>query len=110
MAEKLDGDSYLQFLNYLIRKHGKIIIVIDSVSYHKSKKLEKFYAENADKLKVFYFPKYSPKMNPQEQVWRRIKKWLATRIWFTKEELEEQVSYALNNPEFAVKIYDYLMR
>jgi hypothetical protein len=35
---------------------------------------------------------------------------LAGRIWFTKDELEEQLVYALNNPEFAVKIYDYLMR
>lgn len=110
MAEKLDSDSYLQFVSHLIKKHGKIIIVIDSVSYHKSKKLKIFYEENVDKLKVFYFPKYSPKMNPTEQVWRRIKKWLAGRIWFTKDELEEQLVCALNNPEFAVKIYDYLVR
>jgi len=110
MADKLNSDSYLQFIKHLIRKYEKIVIVIDSVSYHRSKKLKEFYKENEERLKVFYFPKYSPKMNPTEQVWRRIKKWLAGRIWFTKEELEEQLVSALNNPEFAVKIYDYLVR
>jgi transposase len=64
--------------------YGKVILVIDSVSYHKSKKTLKFYEENKDRLKVIYLPKYSPKMNPTEQVWRKMNKWLATRIWFTK--------------------------
>lgn len=110
IAEKLNTETYLQFVKHLMNLYGKIVTVIDSVSYHKSKKAKKFYEENEDRLKVFYFPKYSPKMNPTEQVWRRIKAWLATRIWFTKIELEEQLCCALNNRDFIVKIYDYLVR
>lgn len=110
IAEALDTETHLQFVKHLMNLYGKIVIVIDSVKYHTSKASLKFYEENKDRLKVIYFPKYSPKMNPTEQVWRKIKKWLATRIWFTKNELEEQVTLALNNRDFAVGIYDYLVR
>lgn len=110
MADALNTETYLQFISHQIKLYEKIVIVIDSVRYHTSKTAQKFYDKNKERLKVIYFPKYSPKMNPTEQVWRKIKKWLATRIWFTKNELEEQVAYALNNRDFAVRIYDYLVR
>ena len=55
-------------------------------------------------------PAYSPELNPIEQVWKKIKKWLATKIWFSVEELQQQLIKALNNPNFMIKIYDYYVR
>jgi len=86
-------------------------MVIDGVKYHFEKKnVQKYYEENKDRLMVIQLPAYSPKLNPIEQVWKKIKKWLATRLWNTVEELEQQLVSALNNPDFMVKIYDYYVR
>lgn len=111
MADNLDFSTYLPYIESLLRKCGKLVIVIDGAKYHFEKEhVQEFYKRNVDCLKIVQFPPYSPELNPIEQVWKKIKKWLATRIWYTKEELEQQLVYALNNPDFMVKIYDYLMR
>jgi len=111
MADNLDFSTYLPYIESLLRKYGKLVIVIDGAKYHFEKAhVQEFYKNNEHCLKIIQLPPYSPELNPIEQVWKKIKKWLATRIWFTKEELEQQLVYALNNPDFMVKIYDYLMR
>lgn len=111
ISDKLNAQTYLPYIESLIRKYGKIIIIIDGVRYHFEREhVQKFYEENEDKLKVIQLPAYSPKLNPIEQVWKKIKQWLATRIWYTKQELEQQLVIALNNPDFMVKIYDYYVR
>lgn len=111
MADNLDFNAYLPYVKSLLRRYGKIVVVLDGAKYHFEKEhVQEFYKGNEERLKVIQLPPYSPELNPIEQVWKKIKKWLATRIWFTKEELESQLAYALNNPIFMVKIYDYLMR
>lgn len=111
MADNLDSGSYLPYVKSLLRKHKKLVIVVDGAKYHFEKEhVQKFYKDNEDCLKIIQLPPYSPELNPIEQVWKKIKKWLATRIWFDKEELEKQLVYTLNNPDFMVKIYDYFMR
>ena len=111
IADKLNNETYLQYIKSLVRKYKKIIIVIDGVRYHFEKEhVQKFYEDNKDKIKVMQLPAYSPKLNPIEQTWKKVKNWLATRVWLTKEELQNQLIIALNNPDFKVKIYDYFMR
>lgn len=111
MAEKLNNETYLAYIKHLIKKHDKIVLVLDGVKYHFEKKhVQEFYQQNSNVLKIIQLPAYSPQLNPIEQVWKKIKSWLATTIWFTKEELEQKLTEALNNPEFMVKIYDYYLR
>lgn len=101
----------MPFVKSLLRKYKKIIIVIDGVKYHFEKDhVQKFYEKNKDCLKVMQLPAYSPELNPIEQVWKKIKKFLATKPWFSVEELQHQLINALNNPKFMVKIYDYYVR
>ena len=106
--EKCNWETWLQFLKSLIRKYGKILIVVDGAKYHFEKKhVQKFYEENKDKLVVVQLPAYSPDLNPIEQSWKKIKKWLAITIWATKEEFEMKLIEALNNPDFKVKMFDF---
>ena len=109
--ERCNAQTYLQYLASLLRKYGKIAILIDGAKYHFEKEhVRKFYAEHTDTLKVIQLPAYSPQLNPIEQTWKKIKQWLAIRIWNTKEELQQQLSIALNNEEFMIPIYGYLRR
>jgi len=96
------------FIKSLLRKYKKILIVIDGVKYHFEKEhVQKFYEENKDNLKVIQLPPYSPELSPIEQVWKKIKNWLAITPWGTKEEFEKKLISALNNPFFMTKMFDY---
>lgn len=51
---------------------------------------------------------YSPELNPTEQVWRKVKRWLALRLWMNKEELKDQFICAFESDLAMVPIYEYL--
>jgi transposase len=108
--EKANAQTWLQFLKSLLRKYGKILIVVDGAKYHFEKALvQKFYEDNKDKLVVIQLPPYSPKLNPIEQTWKKIKKWMAITPWGSKDEFEMKLVGALNNPDFMSKMFDYYL-
>jgi len=108
--EKCNWKTYLQFLKSLIRKYGKILIVVDGAKYHFEKQhVKRFYEEKKDALKVIQLPAYSPELNPIEQCWKKVKKWIATSIWATKEEFEERIAEVLGNKDYRTKLYDYYL-
>ena len=105
--ERCNFQTWLQFLKSLLRKYGKILIVVDGAKYHFQKEnVQKFYKENSHRLIVVQLPPYSPELNPIEQVWKKIKKWLAITPWATEKEFEMKLMEALNNPDFMVKMFD----
>lgn len=106
--EKCDWKTWLQFLESLLRKHEKILIVVDGAKYHFERKhIQKFYEDNKQRLIVVQLPAYSPDLNPIEQTWKKIKKWLAISIWSTKNEFEMKLAAAMNNKDFMVKMFDF---
>jgi len=107
-AEKCNNQTYLQFLRSLLRKFGKVLIIIDGAKYHFEKEhVQKFYEEKKEFLEVIQLPAYSPELNPIEQTWKKIKKWLAISVWGTEEEFEMKIAEALNNKDFMTKLYEY---
>lgn len=106
--EACNHETYLQFIRSLLRKYKKILIVVDGASYHFEKEhVQRFYKNKEEELIVLQLPPYSPELNPTEQVWKKLKKWLAITPWSTKEEFEQKLVLALNNPDFMAKLYDY---
>ena len=106
--ERCNFQTWLQFLKSLLRKYEKILIVVDGAKYHFEKEhVQKFYEENKHRLVIVQLPPYSPNLNPIEQVWRKIKKWLAITPWATEKEFEMKLAEALNNPDFKVKMFEY---
>ena len=99
---------WLQFLKSLLRKYGKIVIVVDGAKYHFEKKhVQQFYENNKHRLVVIQLPPYSPQLNPIEQSWKKVKQWLAITPWATEKEFEMKLVEALNNPDFNVKMFEY---
>ena len=106
--EKCNFQTWLQFLSSLLGKYGKILIVVDGAKYHFEKEhVQKFYEKNKHRLVIIQLPPYSPNLNPIEQVWKKIKKWLAMTPWATEKEFEMKLAEALNNPDFMVKMFEY---
>lgn len=56
-----------------INTDKKIVIFMDNTKFHTSKMMENFYFDNRDRLKIMLLPRYSPYMNPQENIWRNLK-------------------------------------
>ena len=106
--EKCNNETYLQFLKSLLRKYEKVLIVVDGAKYHFEKEhVQSFYEEKKEVLKVIQLPAYSPELNPIEQTWKKIKKWMAISIWATKEEFEMKIAEALNKQDFMTELYEY---
>ena len=71
---RLNSDSYTQFLQDILKKTTKYIILIqDGARYHTSKAMKEFFEKHADRLTVYQLPSYSPDYNPIEKLWKKIK-------------------------------------
>ena len=55
------------------------VIVMDNASFHRKAALEKMAAEYP--VKLIFLPPYSPDLNPIEQVWANMKRWLKRNLY-----------------------------
>ncbi len=97
--------NFVKFLESLYKKHKKLLLVMDNVSAHFTKMAKIFYKEN--KVRVIPLPKYSPQCNPIELYWRAVKKNIANKEFFNREELREVVSAAFKDKSLMPIISEY---
>lgn len=84
--------------------------MVDGAKYHFEKKhVQKFYEKNKENIILIQLPPYSPQLNPIEQTWKKVKKWLAITPWATEEQFEMKLVEALNNSDFMTKMYEYYL-
>ena len=58
---------FLTFLRRLVRQVGrKAFLIVDGHPVHRAAAVKHWVAEHADRLRLFYLPGYSPKLNPDE--------------------------------------------
>lgn len=65
-------EAHLEHLIEL-NPNKKILVFMDNAPTHKSVKIQAFYQKNKDTLEVILLPRYSPYMNPQENIWHYLK-------------------------------------
>lgn len=70
------------------------IVVMDNLSIHKNKEIEKFINSAGAELK--YLPPYSPDLNPIEKMWSKMKSFLRKWKIRTKEFLPAAIDKALS--------------
>jgi transposase len=82
--DKFNGDSFIALLVQLTRYYrGKTVhLITDNVPYHKAPKVRKWVETNSDKIKLHFLPKYSPKLNATEYVWRKVKRMTTHNRYF----------------------------
>jgi len=95
---KLNADSYIDFLQSVLSKTRKHIILIqDGAPYHKGKKIKAFIEKNQHRLTVFTLPSYSPDYNPIEMLWKKIKVTGTHLTYFpTFDDLKSKVNEMLD--------------
>ena len=105
--EKINGESFLAFVESLVKLYPKLVLIMDNVGTHLTTDLRNFYKTN--NIVIIRFPKYSPQLNPIEQYWKNIKQWLGTKLPLTYDGLKTILGRALKDTSLWPKSYGYLV-
>lgn len=73
--QAFDSEAVIRFLKILLEQiAGKILIIWDGASIHRSKVLRQFLSEGgAKRIHLERLPAYAPDLNPDEGVWHYLK-------------------------------------
>ena len=86
----LNSETSLQFLEQVkgyrdrLLKNARnlkslpVLLLWDNASFHKSKEVKQWLEQNPGVVELMNFPTYCPELNPQEHVWKAMKKRLAS--------------------------------
>jgi len=84
----INSTSVIEFLKRLLKYDAergirKTIVILDNARFHRSKAVKEFAKENSQRLILIFQPPYWPELNPQENIWNWMKKFIATATAFT---------------------------
>lgn len=72
--KSINSERYIQFFKQLLKgRQRPLILVVDRASFHCSREVREFVRAHRHQLRIFYLPKGSPDLNPDEQVWNEVK-------------------------------------
>lgn len=72
--QTVNAERYIQFLAQLIRgRQRPLILLVDQAPFHHAHSVRQFVRAHRSQLRVFFLPKRSPELNPDEQVCNEIK-------------------------------------
>ena len=87
-----NSESFREFLEGIRRDHPKFYMVLDNVSYHKSKSIQKYVESTGGDIAFEFLPPYTPQLNPIETAWRDLKRRLAGRYFKSADELKHAIT------------------
>lgn len=102
---------FIQFLRRLIQQaNRRVVLILDRHPVHRSRKVQRWLAEHADQIRVFYLPGYSPELNPDEMLNNDVKaNALGSRRPHNQDELMQNIRGYLrhrkNKPEVVKKYF-----
>ncbi len=96
--KNINSEQYIGFLKQLIEARDRpLIMVVDHAGFHGSKEVREFVRAYRAEPRVFFLPKSSPELNPDEQVWNEIKdKKIGRQPVKNKADPRERLYSALN--------------
>ena len=107
MAQWKNSETFITFLEHLlVEKYptGRLILVLDRASYHKSAASLAALSLFEHRTLVIWLPAYCTELNPIERFWRHLKDLAcANHLWDSLEEVIEKVEQILhqqNIPDF----------
>ena len=92
-----EGTSVVRFLSHLLRQiRGKVIVIWDGARIHRCKQVKAFLAAGAaQRLRLIRLPAYAPELNPDEGVWRWLKRSLGNVCCVDLPELKDELRRAM---------------
>lgn len=97
--KSINGVRYVEFLQQVL--HGRtrpLIVIADRARFHTSAEVRRFVRAHRHQLRMYFFPPYSPELNPDEQLWNEIKhRQLARQPILNKADLKKRIRAALQS-------------
>jgi transposase len=83
-GERYNTETFTAFIEQLLRyyKGKKVHLIVDNAPWHKTKKLRKWLQGIKDLIEVHFLPKYAPKLNAAEYIWKETRKWVSHNRFF----------------------------
>ena len=107
--KKMNAKSFLKSLYKIRRRFGRIILIIDRAPWHRAKKVQRYFAEHRREMKIVWFPRGCPDMNPVEECWRQAKKEVnGGRVHESFEAMKKELRNFLRYNEFKQDMVKYL--
>ena len=88
-CDHANSDSVMELLEKLRQKYGRVFLICDNASAHKSKKIQEYMGKAKGKVVLWYPLSYTPHHNPIEVVWRELKRAIAGRYFDKFEEMHK---------------------
>jgi len=108
--DKFNAVTFVEYLKELHWKYGKIALILDRASVHKSNKVKEFLAKNPD-VKLIWLPKGSPYLNMIEQCWKISKYTLLVSEYYAMfSVMNNAVSQYFRTTKFKLDIVNYIFR
>ncbi len=108
--DKFNAVTFVEYLKELHWKYGKIAIMLDRASVHKSKKVKEYLANNRD-VKLIWLPKGSPYLNMIEQCWKISKYALLVSEYYAMfTMMNDAVSKYFRRTRFKLDVANYIFR
>ena len=93
-APRFKKEETLEFFKQLVRRYGKVAVIMDKAGPHTSHLVSDFINDNRDKIHVRYFPTGWPELNPIESCWNTFKR--QTFIHYTYASVDDRISTIMN--------------
>ena len=108
--KKFNATTFVEYLKEIHYKYGKIALILDRASVHKSKKVKDFLVDNPD-VKLIWLPKGSPYLNMIEQCWKISKHVLLVSEYYTMFAImNKAVSEYFRITKFKLDVVNYIFR
>lgn len=98
-AHTINSSRYIAFLRQLLRGRTRpLILIADRAPFHGSGEVRAFVRTHRQQLRVFFLPRHSPELNPDEHVWEEIKdKQLGRQPIKNKRDLKRRLQSSLRS-------------
>ena len=108
--DRAGSDNFIDFLGKIHKKFGRVLILADNASYHKSAKVRKAVKRFNGDVVIRYFPRYTPELNPAEGQWRNMRRQTANRLYESAGDMKKSIRKMLRTGEIiTARMSDYLV-
>ena len=97
--ETMTQQLLIEFLGRLIKSYDrKIFLILDNLKVHHGKMVAEWVSERKSQIELFFFPSYSPQLNPDEYLNNLLKKNVHSgKLPHTEKQLEKKTTDFMSN-------------
>ena len=93
-SKRNDLKEALLMFRRIHNEEEKILMLMDNARIHKGEEMDVFYKDNG--ILPVFLPIYSSDLNPEEQIWRMVRRPLKNKVFKEKSEIREAFKSAFS--------------